>query len=148
MGGAGRTVYRTYGGNGFHTFYTAGSPFTHHQEEPRQTTWWQRLLPIFVLVAYVLFSIFLNRASQPVYSSLQDSVVTHRTQQTDAYPVKRVEPYTSLPYFVSRNFDSNPSSIRRVEIDLLSSYYTNYQYLCVNEIQKERRVGVWMEYDA
>ena len=142
MGGAGRTVYRTYDGNGFHTFYTTRSPFAFQQEEPRQTTWWQRLLPIFVLVAYVLFSVFINRASQPVYSWSHRCAVRHRTQQTSTYSVKRVEPYTSIPYFVGANFDSSPASIRRVEIDLLSSYYTNYQYLCVNEIQREKKVGV------
>ena len=65
----GGSVYRTYGGNGFHTFYTTGSPFFQQQQQPRQPApWWQRLLPILVLVLYVVFNIILGRVSQPVYS--------------------------------------------------------------------------------
>ena len=65
-----------------------------------------------------------------------------RTQQTSAYPVRRVEPATNIPYFVKRDFEGSPTQIRNIEIEVLSSYYTNYQYLCASDIQREKRVAL------
>ena len=48
----------------YHT-YTPRSPFTRRQASPQ--SWWQRLLPAFLVVAYIVLNVVINRAMEPSY---------------------------------------------------------------------------------
>lgn len=48
----------------YHT-YTPHSPFVRHQASSQ--SWWQRLLPVFLIVAYIVLNVVVNRAMEPSF---------------------------------------------------------------------------------
>lgn len=54
--------------------------------------------------------------------------------------MKRVQPDTNLPYYVTRSFDASQKNVLSVERDLLDYYYQQFEFACLKEIQSEKKV--------
>ena len=54
--------------------------------------------------------------------------------------MKRVQPDTILPDYVTRSFDASQKNVLSVERDLLDYYYQQFEFACLKEIQSEKKV--------
>mgnify|MGYP001660673283 FL=1 len=54
--------------------------------------------------------------------------------------MKRVQPDTNLPYYVTRSFDASLKNVLSVERDVLDYYYQQFEFACLKEIQSEKKV--------
>lgn len=61
--------------------------------------------------------------------------------------MKRVQPDTNLPYYVTRSFDTSQKNVLSVERDLLDYYYQQFEFACLKEIQSEKKVYAFQTLD-
>ena len=52
-----------------------------------------------------------------------------------------MQPDTGIAYYVKPGFSATTANVNYVERDLLSSYYSYYQNMCIQEIHRERYVS-------
>ena len=110
----------------YHT-YTPHSPFVRRQASSQ--SWWQRLLPVFLIVAYIVLNVVVNRAMEPSF----------RLNRTRPYTKQMKQNETGFFYYVRPNFDMSERNVLRTEKDFLSQLYFEYENRCYREIEREKR---------